>query len=73
MSILTDSIKTLTLGVFLVNLAGCHSLPKDSSYLQRDNTPNLFTYAPDDTPVVAIQNFGYLTEVNGCLQFRFRG
>lgn len=72
MSILTDSIKILTLGVFLMNLAGCLSLSQDSSGLQKENTSNLFTYAPDDTPVVAIQNFGYLTEVNGCLQFRFR-
>ena len=73
MPIKNYSIKMLTVSIFLVNLVGCLSLPQDSSELQRENTSNLFTYTPDDTPVVAIQNFGYLTEVNGCLQFRFRG
>lgn len=73
MSINTDRIKTLTLSVFLINLAGCLSLPQDSPRPQQSHTSNLFTYIPDDIPVVAIQNFGYLTEVDGCLQFRFRG
>lgn len=69
----TDHIKTLILSVFLINMTGCLSLPQDSPRSQQSHTSNLFTYIPDDIPVVAIQSFGYLAEVDGCLQFRFRG
>ena len=73
MFIHTDCIKTLTLSMFSINLTACLCLYQNSSGVQQNNASDLFTYAPDDIPVVAIQNFGYLTEVDGCLQFRFRG
>lgn len=73
MSINVDRTKALILSVLLINLAGCQSLPQNGSSPQKHHKSNLFMYAPDDTPVVAIQKFGYLTEVGGCLQFRYKG
>ena len=73
MYINNNSLRMLTLGTFSVSLVGCLSLPQDGSSPQKHQKSNLFTYALDDTPVVAIENFGYLTEVDGCLQFRFKG
>lgn len=59
-------IKNGAICMLLINLSGCLSLPQHSP-------SNLFTYMPNNHPVVAIERFGYLTKYDGCLQYRYKG
>lgn len=64
---MTDlNIRIIIFTSLLVSLVGCVSIPQSKK-------SELFTYIPTNNPEVAIQKLGYLTEVEGCLQYRYRG
>ena len=59
-------IKACILSLLLTQLAGCLSVPDNKE-------SDLFTYRPNNAPVIAIEMYGYLTEYDGCLQYRYKG
>lgn len=66
MSIYRLNIRIIIFTALLVNLVGCVSIPQSKK-------SELFTYMPTNNAEVAVQKLGYLTEVDGCLQYRYRG
>ena len=66
MSIYRLNIRIIIFTALLVSLVGCVSIPQSKK-------SELFTYIPTNNPEVAVQKLGYLTEVDGCLQYRYRG
>lgn len=58
--------KFVLITAVLVGISGCLGTP-------RAEKAELFTYIPNSNLEVAIQRYGYLTSVNQCLQYRYKG